>query len=124
MGRQYGVKRRPQSVCRPEFASNRNCGFVKSEVSDVSWSVRTLSRRLHHFGIKYIEYDTKIDDVTCAVEKEMNGPGRFLGYRALHKKIREVHTLNVPRNIVYDAMVDVNPQGLQDRGGVGQPKRQ
>ena len=82
-----------------------------------AWSVRTLSRRLHQFGIKYIKYDTNIDDVTCAVEKEMNGPGRFLGYR-------EVHKLNVPRNIVYDVMVDVNPQGLQDRGGVGQPKRQ
>ena len=97
--------------------------LLKVKYPMYAWSVRTFSRRLHHFGIKYIEYDTNIDDVTCAVEKEMNGPGRFLGYRALHKKIREVHTLNVPRNVVYDAMVDVNPQGLQDRGGVGQPKR-
>ena len=98
--------------------------FLKVKYPMYAWSVRTLSRRMHHFDIKYIEYDTNIDDVTRAVEKEMNGPGRFLGYRALHKKIREVHTLNVPRNVVYDVMTDVNPQGLQDRGGVGQPKRQ
>jgi hypothetical protein len=98
--------------------------FLKVKYPMYAWSVRTLSRRMHHFDIKYIEYDTNIDDVTHAVEKEMNGPGRLLGYRALHKKIREVHTLNVPRNVVYDVMTDVNPQGLQDRGGVGQPKRQ
>ena len=54
----------------------------------------------------------------------MNGPARFLGYHALHRKICEVHTLNVPRNVVYDTMVDVTPQGLQDRGCVGQPKCQ
>ena len=124
MGRQYGVKRRPQSVCSSEFASNRNCGFVKSEVSDVCVECKNSLTSPASFWYKNIEYDTNIDDVTCAVEKEMNGPGRFLGYRALHKKIREVHTLNVPRNVVYDVMVDVNPQGLQDRGGVGQPKRQ
>lgn len=98
--------------------------FLKVKYPMYAWSVRTLSRRLHHFDIKFIEYNTNIEDVTRVVEKEMKGPGRFLGYRALHKKIREVHTLNVPRNVVYDVMADVNPQGLEDRGGVGQPKRQ
>ncbi len=85
--------------------------FMKVRYPMYAWIVRTLSDLLHHFvDIKYIEYDTDINDVTRAVEKEMNGPGRFLGYRALHKKIREVHTLNVPRNVVYDVMADVNPQ--------------
>ena len=55
--------------------------------------------------------------------KEMDGPGRLLGYRALHKKIRELHGLNVPRNLVYNVMADVNPKGLEERGGVWQPKR-
>ena len=98
--------------------------FMKVKYPMCAWSVRTRSSRLHHFDIKYIEYDTDINNVTHAVEKEMNGPGRFLGYCALHKKIREIHTLNVPRNVVYDVMADVNPQGLQNRSGVGQPKRQ
>ena len=57
------------------------------------------------------------------VAKVMDGPGSFLGYRALHKKIREVLNLHVPRNVVYEVMADVNLQGLEDRGGVGQPKR-
>ena len=58
------------------------------------------------------------------MKKELDGPGSLLGYRALHNKIREVHELNVPRNLVYDVLADLDPQGLEDRGGVGQPKRQ
>ena len=50
-------------------------------------------------------------------------PGSLLGYRSLHKKVREVHRLKVPRNLVYDVMADVYPKGLEERGGVGTPKR-
>ena len=53
----------------------------------------------------------------------MDGPGSLLGYRVLHKKIREVHGLSVPRNLVYAVMTEVNPQGLEERGRVGRPKR-
>jgi len=58
-----------------------------------------------------------------AVKKEMKEPGRLLGYLSLHKKFGEVHGLNIPRNLVYDVMADVNPEGLEERGGVGMPKR-
>ena len=87
------------------------------------WSLRTLSRRLHHFEIIYTEYSVDLDEVKGAVEREMKGPGSLLGYRSLHKKVREVHVINVPRNVVYDVMADVNPEGLEQRGGVGMPKR-
>ena len=43
---------------------------------------------------------------------EMKGLGSLLGYRYLHKKVREV----------YDVMADVDPEGLEERGGVGMPK--
>ena len=33
------------------------------------------------------------------------------------------HGLNVPRSLVHDVMADLNLEGLEDRGGVGQPKR-
>ena len=58
-----------------------------------------------------------------AVREEMDGRGRLLGYRALHKKVREVHGLKVPRNLVYAMMENVDSSGLEERGGVGQPKR-
>jgi len=88
-----------------------------------AWSLRTLSRRLQHFGIKFINCAIDVEEVKRAVLKEMDGLWRLLGYRALHKKIRELHGSNVPRNLVYNMMADVNPKGLEERGGVGQPKR-
>ena len=97
--------------------------FMRVKYPMYSWSLRTLSRRLHHFGIRYTDYSVDIDEVREAVEKEMKGPGRLLGYRSLHKKVREVHGLKVPRNLVYDVMADVNPEGLEERGGVGMSKR-
>ena len=65
-----------------------------------AWSLRSLSCRLHHFGIQYIDYDIDVGEVKEAVKKELDGPGSLLGYRTLHNKIREVHELNVPRNLV------------------------
>ena len=76
------------------------------------WSPRTFTRRLQYFHIQFTDYSVDIDDVREAVEEEMNGPGSLLGYRALHQKIREVHGLSVPRNLVYAMMTEVNPQGL------------
>ena len=54
-----------------------------------------------------------------AVRKEIEGPGKLLGYRAMHKKIRQEHNLLVSRDAVYDVMADVNPEGLKARGPVG-----
>ena len=97
--------------------------LVQINYPTYAWSPRTLTRRLQYFGIQFTDYSVDIDDVREAVEEEMNGPGSLLGYRALHQKIREVHGLSVPRNLVYAMMAEVNPQGLEERGGVGKPKR-
>ena len=45
----------------------------------------------------------------------MDGPGKLLGYRALHKKLRQVHELNVPRDVVYAVMYNVGPVALEER---------
>ena len=87
------------------------------------WSLRTLCRRMSHFDIKYTNYDVDVAQVEEAVRKEIDGPGRLLGYRAMHKKVREIHQLNVPRNLVYNVMTEVNPEGLEARGNVGRPRR-
>ena len=97
--------------------------FVKINYPMYAWSPRTLSRRLQYFGVEFTDYSVDIDDVGEAVAKEMDGPGSLLGYRALYKKNREVHGLSVPRNLVHAVMTEVNPQGLEERGCVGRPKR-
>lgn len=54
-----------------------------------------------------------------AVEKEIFGPGKLLGYRAMHKKIHELHGLNVPKDFVHKVITKLDPDGLEERGCVG-----
>ena len=57
-----------------------------------------------------------IEDVTTAVEQELQGPGELLGYRPMELKIRQVHSLNVPRQLVYDVMCHFDPECLENWG--------
>ena len=50
-----------------------------------------------------------------AVKGELNGPGKLLGYRAMHLKITQKNGLNVTRDQVYDIMTDVDLEGLRQR---------
>jgi hypothetical protein len=97
--------------------------FVERDYPQYAWSLGTLDRRLAHFCIKFINYDADIDEVEAAVREETNGPGQLLGYRAMHRKIREQHNLAVPRDLVYDMMTLVDPEGLERHGNVGKRKR-
>ena len=97
--------------------------FVRRDFPEYAWSLGTLSRRLAFFGIQYIKYNTDIEEVETAVREEMEGPGQLLGYRAMHKKLREQHNLAVSRDLVHDVMGLVDPEGLQRRGDVGKKKR-
>ena len=47
--------------------------------------------------------------------KELMGPGRLLGYRPMHLKIKNIHGLNVPRDLVYVAMTDLDSDVLKMR---------
>ena len=42
----------------------------------------------------------------------------------MQRKVREQHKLAVPRNLVYDVMSMVDPEGMTRRGNVTQRKRQ
>ena len=57
-----------------------------------------------------------------AVKKELDGPGKLPGYRAMHHKVRQDHALNVPLDLIHAAMYDLDPNGLEARGPVGKKK--
>ncbi len=97
--------------------------FVSSKYPMYAWSLRTLCRRLSHFNIKYTNYEIELGDLQAAVEDEMQGPGKLLGYRGLHRKIRKIHGLNVPWNMVYAMMAEVDPRGLEERSGIGKHRQ-
>ena len=71
--------------------------FLKCDYPEYAWSLPTLDRRMGYFDIKYINYETTVDEVVAAFNTENDGPGQLLGYRALHKNLREQHGLAVPR---------------------------
>ena len=88
---------------------------LKRDYPEYAWSLPTLDRRMRHFDIKYINYETTVDEVVAAFNTENDGPGQLLGYRAMHKKLREQHGLAVPCGLVYDVMTMECPEGLKRR---------
>ncbi|KAG1682566.1 hypothetical protein GQR58_010849 [Nymphon striatum] len=106
-----------QSLKRKEILS-----FLVRDYSCYTWSIRSLDRRLRHFGIYYQDSNITVDDVKKVVSEELEGPGKLLGYRAMQKKVRQVHGVHVPRALVHAVMYDLDPQGLQTRA-LGAKKR-
>ena len=98
--------------------------FLKRDFPMYAWRIPTLDRRLRHFHIFYTDRNVTVDEVKEAVGKELQGPGQLLGYRALHQKIRQEHLLNVPRDLVYAVMQELDPEGLESRAvGVKNKKK-
>ena len=77
---------------------------------------------MRHFGVYYNDNTVLVQGVEQAVKKELEGPSKLLGYRAMHKKVRQKYDILVTRDQVYDVMYDLDPEGLTARGGVGAKK--
>ena len=95
-------------IRNPDWANNENPkaniqkyvlqNLTRREVLDYpqyAWNLPTLSRRTAHFGVKYVDYRTDLKVIEKAVKEETSGPGQLLGYRSMHKKLREHHHLAV-----------------------------
>lgn len=117
------LKKDMEKYVRQDLRRKEMLDFLKRDFAQYSWSFRSLDRRLRHFDIYYTDRDVTVEKVKEAVEKEINGPGKLLGYRAMQKTLRQEHGLNIPRDLVHAVMYDVDPQGLEDRGGVGTGKK-
>ena len=97
--------------------------FVQRDFTQYPWSIRSLDRRLRFFEINYHEQSASTEEVRDAVHNELDGPGKLLGYRAMHKKIRQEYGLKVTRDKVYEVMTELDPEGLKARGGIGVKKQ-
>lgn len=65
----------------------------------------------------------EVEDVQKAVENELKGPGKLLGYRAMHRILRQEYDLNVIRDQVYHVMSYLDPEGVEARMGIGAGKK-
>ena len=97
--------------------------FVQKDYPIYKWSLRTLDCRLSYFKIKYIDENVSVDDVREAVGKELEGPGKLLGYRAMTQKIRQKHDMKVPRDLVHNVMYDLDAEGLKARAPGAKKKK-
>ena len=97
--------------------------FLQTDFAQYPWSIRSLDRRLRYFQLFYNDQEVTVEQVQDAVRTELEGPGKLLGYRLMHKKIRQKYDLYVSRDKVYDVMADLDMQGLAARAP-GQKNRQ
>ena len=88
---------------------------MRRDFAHYAWSMRTLDRRLQHYDIHLTDRTVTVEEVRAAVSKELEGHGKFIGYRAMYHKIRQEHNLNAPRNLVHALMYDLDPEGLEAR---------
>ena len=108
---------------KEDLKRNEILDFLKRDYSQYAWSLSSLDRRMRYFDVRYTDRNVTVEQVRKAVAKEVDGPGKLLGYRAMQKKLRQEHELKVPCDLVYAVMQDVDPEGLQARGDVGNTKQ-
>ena len=66
-----------------------------------------------HFGVNCVDNGKDLKVVEREVKEETRGPGQLLGYRLMHKKLREHRHLAIPQGLVYDAMMQIDLEGSQ-----------
>ncbi|KAK6174167.1 hypothetical protein SNE40_017495 [Patella caerulea] len=98
--------------------------LVQDKFHEYSWSLGSLDRRMAFWGIKYIDNTIDISRLRNVIQEELQGPGRLLSQKAMHQKVRQIHHLNVPRDLVCSVMQELlDDSGLDETYGVGKPKR-
>lgn len=95
---------------------------MEKDFPQYTWSIHTLDRILCHFNFYFSNNDVEIDEVKETLAEVLEGPGKLLGYRAMHKNIRQIHNLDVPRDLVYAVMCELDLKGL-DSHAVGAKKK-
>ena len=95
-----GLKADLMRCVREGLSRSEILDLVSRDYSIYAWSIRTLDRRLREYQFFYNKKNLTVDHVRRTVEIELTGPGKQPGYRSMHKKIRQLYELNVPRGAV------------------------
>ena len=81
---------------KEDLKRNKILDFLKRDYSQYAWSLSSLDRRMRYFDVHYTDRNVTVEQVREALTKEVGGPGKLLGYRAMQKKLRQEHELKVP----------------------------
>ena len=88
---------------------------MKRDFGDYNWSLRTFARRLKELSVTYINYETSVDDVREAVEKEIIGPGKLLRCRAMNQKLKIEYSVCIPCHAVDNVMRIIDSEHIAAR---------
>ena len=78
------LKNALENLVKKGYTRNEILIIIKKDFPRYVWGcVKTLDRRLRHFPINYIYYDTALEAVHDVIKQELQGPGSLLGVRVV-----------------------------------------
>ena len=63
---------------------------MKRDFHIYTWSEWTLKRRISFFKLRLSDTQRTLQETRTIIENDIQGPGKLLGYRAMHKKLKQV----------------------------------
>ena len=78
-------------------------------------SLHQLQRILACRGLRRGHTTSDIDDVLQAVETDLSGSGRIVGYRGMWQRLRQDHNLVIGKETVRHVLRIVDPEGVERR---------
>ncbi|KAK6178305.1 hypothetical protein SNE40_010196 [Patella caerulea] len=81
----------------------------------VQFGYRQLKRKLKQFGLCRNTGPRYFESVVTAVESEISGCGKDLGYRLMHKRIQQKYQLAVSREQIRLVLKHLDPLGVEGR---------
>ena len=97
--------------------------FLGRDYPQYAWSLPTLSLRMAHFGVKYVDYRTGLKVVEGQSKKKPVDQDNSWGTDQCTKNYESTTIWQYKGGHVYDVMTQIDPEGLESRGKVGQKKR-
>lgn len=81
----------------------------------INLSMRQLKRILRERGLTRRKQQSPVNEIVDAIENELEGSGRLIGYRLMHQKLGLSYGLVVDRETVRVVMKALDPEGVERR---------
>lgn len=81
----------------------------------IELSRRTLFNRLKSYGLSRRGCNVEENQIRQYIIEELDGPGRLSGYRAMWRRLKVKHGLNIPRSLVARLLKEIDPEGSLNR---------
>ena len=82
---------------------------------DIKISKRTLLNKLKEYGLSRRTYNANEEQIRQCIQRELDGSGQLLGYRAMWRRLRSMYNINVRRVTVQSLLKEMDPEGTKLR---------